>query len=534
LGQNGLIEPDEGRYAEIPREMLENGDWLVPTLNGVPHFQKPPVIYWLTAVSYSWVGMNETAARLPSVLAGLGILALTYGMGCRWGRRVGLTAAIILASTIQFFVLARMITPDMVMAFFITAAIACLVQQRTRPSKIGWERWGFFLCLGLGFLTKGPMAWVVPLSAYAGLRFSEWRAGKRSPRLPWWGGGALALGVSFSWFILIVLRHPEILDYFVGNELVGRFASGTHGRAKPWGFLVLVFALGFMPWTFFLPALWARGRKGPLFREAGGLFFGWLVAPFIILSLSGSQLLTYILPLFPGAALALALALNAEGFQIPRWPSRAAGVLFLALGLVLAGMGWGGAAPVSLSVVAVGLLMICGGMLLALPSGMPLLPRVGMVGGFSLVGWLSLSSQLDRLEALAGRQASIRPLVAALLVDAAGSKPVVIASGIRAHGIAFYLSRLIGQTRGDVDAVLPLTAAEAGRFYASPQDVAARLSSEAAYVIALEKEFAGSFEAAGWTMVAQNGQFVLGRKDPEGEPRPRVDALPRGNDHAPR
>ncbi|MDB6168210.1 MAG: glycosyl transferase family 39, partial [Verrucomicrobia bacterium] len=124
LGSRGLNEPDEGRYAEIGREMAVSGDWLVPHLNGFEHFQKPPLLYWLTALSMRLLGPNEWAARLPPAFAALGTVLLTAWIGTTlFGRREGYLAGLILLSSGGFFILARLLTPDMLMTFWITAAL---------------------------------------------------------------------------------------------------------------------------------------------------------------------------------------------------------------------------------------------------------------------------------------------------------------------------------------------------------------------------------------------------------------------------
>jgi 4-amino-4-deoxy-L-arabinose transferase-like glycosyltransferase len=129
LGSRGLNEPDEGRYAEMGRETLVSGNWLIPHLNGFEHYQKPPMIYWVTALSFKGFGFNEWAARLPSTLAALGIVAITAWMAAMlFGTRMALPSALILASSFLFFTLARFLTPDMLMAFFIVTAISFLVK----------------------------------------------------------------------------------------------------------------------------------------------------------------------------------------------------------------------------------------------------------------------------------------------------------------------------------------------------------------------------------------------------------------------
>ena len=154
LGQRGLNEPDEGRYAEIAREMVTSGDWMVPHLNGIEHFQKPPMIYWSTALSMIIFGTNEWAARLPSALAAWGTVVLVFLLTRRlWGSQRAHLTGTILMSMLGLFVCARLLTPDMSMTFWIIAAITALVYERP---------WTFFFAMGLGFLTKGPMALVVP------------------------------------------------------------------------------------------------------------------------------------------------------------------------------------------------------------------------------------------------------------------------------------------------------------------------------------------------------------------------------------
>ena len=165
LGSFGLLEPDEGRFAQIGREMAATGDFLVPRLNGIEQFYKPPLVYWISAVGYRVFGVSEWTARLPSALAFAGVIWLTGWMGWRLrGRKVGWMAALILASMVEPYALGRQITLDMSLTFWITAALACLVEVGV-GSRRRWAGYLFFVCMGLGFLAKGPMAWVVPLSA---------------------------------------------------------------------------------------------------------------------------------------------------------------------------------------------------------------------------------------------------------------------------------------------------------------------------------------------------------------------------------
>ena len=254
LGSFGLLEPDEGRFAQIGREMAATGDFLVPRLNGIEQFYKPPLVYWISAVGYRVFGVSEWTARLPSALAFAGVIWLTGWMGWRLrGRKVGWMAALILASMVEPYALGRQITLDMSLTFWITAALACLVEVGV-GSRRRWAGYLFFVCMGLGFLAKGPMAWVVPLSAALVWGWMAKRKGEKLD-LPWGLGIPMTFGVAMSWFVTVCWRYPELWKYFLGYELVERFASTTHGRSKPWWFFLPILLIGTVPWTGFLLGL---------------------------------------------------------------------------------------------------------------------------------------------------------------------------------------------------------------------------------------------------------------------------------------
>lgn len=228
LGTRGLNEPDEGRYAEIGREMAASGDWLMPRLNGFEHLQKPPLLYWATALSLRLFGVNEWAARLPSALAALGTLYLTYRIATTlFAPAVGTAALLILLSTAEFVLLSRTLTPDMMLTFWITLSIACLVESLARSGgRPG--RMGFFVAMGLGFLCKGPLALVVPISAALGWQIGS-RRRRENPRFEWGVGLSISLAIAASWFVLVGLQHPSLVRYFLGYELFDRFRACRSG-----------------------------------------------------------------------------------------------------------------------------------------------------------------------------------------------------------------------------------------------------------------------------------------------------------------
>lgn len=308
LGSRGLNEPDEGRFAEAAREMSLQSSWLFPHLAGVPHLQKPPMTFWITAMCIKWFGVNEWAVRLPSAFAALGIIILTMHLaGLLFGPTIAWRAGMILLSSILFFVMARVITTDMLLSFWITAAIVAYIHYTKCGSILALVL--FYICLGLGFLTKGPMAYLVPLSAVI-----PWViVTRKEQKLPggmwhWIPGILVTLILSASWFVVLFRHYPGLLEYYVQYEFIDRIASNTHDRAKPLWFYSLVMFGGLLPWSILLPRMigdqWRQrgSRRTPAFW----LLAGWLLIPWLVLHLVTSKLPTYILPLFPPMAILLA------------------------------------------------------------------------------------------------------------------------------------------------------------------------------------------------------------------------------------
>lgn len=442
LGTRGLNEPDEGRYAEIGREMAATGEWLVPHLNGFEHFQKPPLLYWLTATSIRLLGANEWGARLPSALAALGTVLLIFAMGKRlYDRERAVAAALIAVSSGGFFILARMLTPDMLLTWWITAAIAAFVFR---------QRWLFFVCMGFGFLTKGPMALIVPISAALGAQLTT-QSGERL-RLPWARGLLLTLGIGLAWFVALSISNRELFDYFWRYELVERFASSAHGRSKPFWFFLPVLLGGFLPWTFFLfpaaRAAWQRWREKEL-TTTHGLLLGWILPPLLILSLSGSKLPTYILPLVPALALGIAARL--------REPARV----------------WRIAAPAA----------AC---------------------------WVALAAAAPLANDPLRQQASVRSLARVLQAQPDAADARVFACEIRAHGLEFYLQRLVSATRDNSDIVLPLSPAQQLRVLDSPRECErAFADGPPAYGVIRKGRYPKTFSREKWTVLARAGDFLL-------------------------
>jgi 4-amino-4-deoxy-L-arabinose transferase-like glycosyltransferase len=513
LGTRGLNEPDEGRYAEIAREMAAGGSWWRPHLNGFEHFQKPPLIYWLTAASMTVFGINEWAARLPSALAALGTVLLVRDIGRRvFDGRTGLLAALVLAGGLEFFGMARMLTPDMTMTFWITASVACLVRRVWGGGGAAWG-WLFFVMAGLGFLTKGPVAFVVPCSA----AFGAWWAGRRDsklPRLPWIPGLMVGLLIGLSWHLGSALQDPALANYFVGDELVKRVTSGAHGRSKPVWFFVPVLLAGWWPWSGFVVPLagqaWARVRGRVRCTSSAGLLMGWIAIPFVVLSLSGSKLLTYVLPLFPPMALGLAAwwRRHATATDRRRWISIIFGML------MIPGMG-----VVVLDLVRPDMRFPIWfpGLLLGLPTAGWIVWRrmsradAGDLGGVALlsgvVGLLAVA-QVDGFGPVLGRQASTRDLAAhAQRLETPDA--VRFTFNARACGFGFYLQEFVHLRRDEADIVLEPTGEQARRLLAPLPEWDQVAPGRPLVGLTLRREWGRQFDTNRWELLNQSGDFIL-------------------------
>jgi 4-amino-4-deoxy-L-arabinose transferase-like glycosyltransferase len=518
LGSFGLLEPDEGRFAQIGREMAANGDFLVPHLNGIEQFYKPPLVYWLNAVAYQLFGVSEWTARLPSALAFSGVIWMTGWMGWQLaGRAVGWGAALVLASMVEPYALGRQITLDMTLTFWITAALACLVQKAagTGSRAAGFL---FFLCMGLGFLAKGPMAWVVPMVAAL---VWTWAARKEGQRLglPWSAGLLLMVAVSLSWFVAVSLKFHELWGYFVGYELMDRFASTTHGRSKPWWFFIPILLVGTIPWTGFLPGLavraWQKIRRGE-FTPPQWALGAAVVVPFLVVSVSGSKLLTYILPIFPALALALAWWLNRAGGE--SWKKVGWG---MALGLLMA---WGpGLAAVQLfwqeakeampsfpylaaaTILAAGLIFHWRRWLGRQETAW----KITLVAAVALVLWHGACLQMGRINDLLGRQASVRTLAE---ITQRHDPDRIFIYRARAAGYLFTLNRTCWITRGDADVVVFPTPEAKARFFERPAELTRGLRpGQKVEGITLRHIFASDFDPDRWQVVGRAGSFLLVR-----------------------
>lgn len=309
LGIRPLANPDEGRYAEIPREMVATGDWVTPRLNAVPYFEKPPLVYWCVAACITLFGPGEGSVRLPPALFGLGGILLAYAAGRRiHGREAGLGAAVVLGSGLLYFGLSRVLILDMVVSVLMTAALFCFILGVREPvgARRRWLFYGLYASAALATLSKGLIGFLVPGAVMFLwlLVFNQWRR-LRPLYLP--SGVALFLAICAPWHVLVAQRNAGWAEFYFVHEHWTRFTTTVHGRYEPWWFFIPVVLLGLFPWVGFLwPAL-RDGLKGGWSRRqenADAWFFvTWATFVLLFFSKSQSKLVPYILPVLPPLAI---------------------------------------------------------------------------------------------------------------------------------------------------------------------------------------------------------------------------------------
>jgi 4-amino-4-deoxy-L-arabinose transferase-like glycosyltransferase len=342
LGSYGLVEQSDARYAEIAREMWRSGDYVVPTLLGIKHFHKPPLIYWLTVPGYALLGQNEWGARMFLAVAGLLLTGGVYGFARRHLPAVAPWSVLMLAATPAVIGGSRMLTIDLLLTLCLTSALLAWYSFRTGSGGPG-SLVVLYSSIGLAFLAKGPVGWLLLLLVLVPAAWLTRGATARPARS--WGlvwGLPLALAIALPWYIVVMIRTPGLTGYFLGQQLAGRLREGGMGHPHPWYYFLGVYPGLGLPWILLAPAGWrVVRRRDPSLATFLGL---WATIPPIFFSLPATKLPLYTLPAYPAIVL-LAIAALEEPRAVRR-PLLLAGGVFLLLGLALAAVG-AGAIPVA-------------------------------------------------------------------------------------------------------------------------------------------------------------------------------------------
>ncbi len=318
LGRPALWEPDEGRYAEIPREMVQSGDYVTPRDDWVRYFEKPPLMYWAGALAIKSLDAHEFAVRLPAALFSVGQVAITCALAeAMFGATAGLAGAAALALSPLFFGFARFLTLDPALAFFVTGALACFYMASCAPAlnRGAGRRW-LYLAAGLaalGTLTKGPVA--LALSGGVALIFMLVEGRSRELlRMPWLGCALIYGAIAAPWFVLAARRNPDFLAFFFIHEHLQRYVSSTEHGWGPYFFIPVTLA-GMWPWICFVPRpigqlLRRRTYEVRINPSALRFLLIWFGLIFVFFSIPRSKLGSYILPGLPPLAIVAGYGLS--------------------------------------------------------------------------------------------------------------------------------------------------------------------------------------------------------------------------------
>jgi 4-amino-4-deoxy-L-arabinose transferase-like glycosyltransferase len=305
LGDRALWDIDEGKHATTSRVMVSSGDWLTPEYNGEKFYDKPPLHNWLVAISFLIFGFTEFAARLPAALLGLGCVMVTYCLGRQiFGTAAAFLSSVVLATSAEYLVLSRTVVHDISLAFFITLALTLFY--------LGYQNENFrrplflvgYAAMGFSVLAKGPIGVLLPVTII-GLFLVIKRQLNFIKELQIGWGILILFIIAAPWYILISINDPDYASYFFIKKNLGSFFSEEARHTEPIYYYIPVLMGGMFPWSIFLPLALFRGlrARGTTYNDGTLFALIWFTIIFLFFSLASSKLGTYVLPLFPAAAL---------------------------------------------------------------------------------------------------------------------------------------------------------------------------------------------------------------------------------------
>jgi 4-amino-4-deoxy-L-arabinose transferase-like glycosyltransferase len=313
LSQWDLWNPDEPRYGQVAREIVNGGDWILMHNNGKMYTDKPPLFFWLIAFSsFLWQGFNSFSVRFPSAFFGTLTVLLTFLLGKKLsGPRSGFFSGLILATSFEFAYLATRANIDATLAFFTTASLFCFFEWHQGfyspsprpPISRTLSIYGFYVGMALATLTKGPVGFILPLLVsliYLAVQ-RDWKRMKAMKLLP---GFLLLLVIVLSWYLPAVWKGGQVyLNETLFKHTLNRY-SGGWSHVRPFYYYFYNFPAQFLPWTLFLPGAFVYGfsEKEAEKRNAFLFFFVWFVVIFLFFSISKGKRELYVLPLYPAAS----------------------------------------------------------------------------------------------------------------------------------------------------------------------------------------------------------------------------------------
>ncbi|WP_432377603.1 glycosyltransferase family 39 protein [Duganella sp. P38] len=434
-----LIPPDEGRYAEMAREMFISGDWVTTRLNGIKYFEKPPLHAWMSAAAFSLFGLGEWQARLWNGLCGIGGVLMVAHTGRRvFGQRAGLYAALVLGSMLFWAAGSQFNSLDLPVAAIMSLALcALLIAQRDDATPAQRRIW-MLVCwaaMALSVLAKGLIGVVLPAGVLAiYIVASGDRAILR--RLHPISGFTLFMAIALPWFVLVAARNPEQPHFFFIHEHWNRFFLKTHHREGPWYYFLVLMLPASLPWLPLLPKALTTARKRVAGQfQAAQLLLVWTVFILAFFSYSSSKLPGYMLPVFP----AMALLAGAYLERAPRSLAVLASVLLAVIGVVgLACLPFiPGLDTMLLWIAFVAALLA--GLLAWLAESRGL--RTGMVAALAVGGWLLTQLAMASHEPFGRNKAGLQAALA-IRAELRAETPVY-SVGTYEQSMTFYMGHTV-------------------------------------------------------------------------------------------
>jgi 4-amino-4-deoxy-L-arabinose transferase-like glycosyltransferase len=312
LGALPLVNPDEGRNAQIASEMQRSGSWLIPTYNGATYLDKPAFFFRAVALSLGALGESEAAARLPSAIAALILAGVVFAfVRSRYGLRTGALVVAVLVTTPLYVAFARIVIFDMLLTLFVVSAIVCgfLAEEHEGLRR---TRWYLSCAAAMGFATlvKGPVGFILPLVVLTVFHLVEKRPSALR-RLFSWRNGIVFFVLVLPWFLGVAKLHPEFPRYGIVEESLRRFGTTAMHRSQPFWFFLPVIVAGCLPWSVLFPAgaivAWKARRH---WTRTDRFLLVWVVTVVVFFSLSQSKLPGYILPAVVALAILVARAFD--------------------------------------------------------------------------------------------------------------------------------------------------------------------------------------------------------------------------------
>ena len=453
LGVRTLVPPDEGRYAEMAREMFASGDWITTRLNGIKYFEKPPLQTWMNALSFALFGLGDWQARLWTGLCGLFGVVLTGLAGTRvFGARVGFYAALVLGSSFYWVACSQIDSLDMGLSGMMTVALcALLIAQRDDASESERRNW-MLVCwagMALSVLSKGLIGLVLPggVLVFYTIFSRDWAIWKRLHLVK---GLVLFFLVATPWFVLVGLKNPEQPHFFFVHEHFDRFLKKEHHREAAWYIFFVLLAAGSVPWVGVLvqSLIDAARRDGETTRFRPRLMLlVWVAFITLFFTKSNSKLPGYILPVFPAVALLVAVYLDAgtrRGRMVTAALTALLGVGFLVTVPFMLKFAKHAGEDVLYAayqpwVLAAGLVLLIGGCLALLYARQML--RDLFVVVLAVAGFAGTQLLLVGFEPIGQVRAGVNLLPALKAAGAANPAVKVYSVGIYEQSLTFYLGR---------------------------------------------------------------------------------------------